>query len=166
MGAGALSKSRSKSIGHNLHQKMMVLDMERERAEGTKSQMTSSMPWSSQSSSKPPALRRRDANNARNYELRMSKSSDSITAAKMMAMRQMQQQGQGRSQGLRINQDMSKSMEKQIDVYTKTRDDIRKILQVPPLLKIASACCQSYKRGPIGFYTRKAALRNIFAFPV
>ena len=166
MGAGALSKSRSKSIGHNLHQKMMVLDMERERAEGTKSQMTSSMPWSSQSSSKPPALRRRDANNARNYELRMSKSSDSITAAKMMAMRQMQQQGQGRSQGLRINQDMSKSMEKQIDVYTKTRDDIRKILQVPPLLKIASACCQSYKRGPIGFYTRKAAIRNIFAFPV
>ena len=139
MGAGALSKSRSKSIGHNLHQKMMVLDMERERAEGTKSQMTSSMPWSSQSS-KPPALRRRDANNARNYELRMSKSSDSITAAKMMAMRQMQmqqQQGQGRSQGLRINQDMSKSMEKQIDVYTKTRDDIRKILQVPLLLKIA-----------------------------
>ena len=136
MGAGALSKSRSKSIGHNLHQKMMVLDMERERAEGTKSQMTSSMPWSSQSS-KPPALRRRDANNARNYELRMSKSSDSITAAKMMAMRQMQQQGQGRSQGLRINQDMSKSMEKQIDVYTKTRDDIRKILQVPQLLKIA-----------------------------
>ena len=136
MGAGALSKSRSKSIGHNLHQKMMVLDMERERAEGTKSQMTSSMPWSSQSS-KPPALRRRDANNARNYELRMSKSSDSITAAKMMAMRQMQQQGQGRSQGLRINQDMSKSMEKQIDVYTKTRDDIRKILQVTPLLKIA-----------------------------
>ena len=133
MGAGALSKSRSKSIGHNLHQKMMVLDMERERAEGTKSQMTSSMPWSTQSS-KPPALRRRDANNARNYELRMSKSSDSITAAKMMAMRQMQQQGQGRSQGLRINQDMSKSMEKQIDVYTKTRDDIRKILQVPQLL--------------------------------
>ena len=133
MGAGALSKSRSKSIGHNLHQKMMVLDMERERAEGTKSQMTSSMPWSSQSS-KPPALRRRDANNARNYELRMSKSSDSITAAKMMAMRQMQQQGQGRSQGLRINQDMSKSMEKQIDVYTKTRDDIRKILQVPQFL--------------------------------
>ena len=41
MNAGALSKARSKSIGHNLHQKMMVLDMERERAEGTKSQMTS-----------------------------------------------------------------------------------------------------------------------------
>ena len=123
MNAGALSKSRSKSIGHNLHQKMMVLDMERERAEGTKSQMTSSMPWSS----KPPALRRRDANNARNYELRMSKSSDSITAAKLLAMKQQQ----GKAQGLRINQDMSKSMEKQIDVYTKTRDDIRKILQVP-----------------------------------
>ena len=136
MNAGALSKSRSKSIGHNLHQKMMVLDMERERAEGTKSQMTSSMPWSS----KPPALRRRDANNARNYELRMSKSSDSITAAKMLAMRQLQQgQGRGAEQGgLRINQDMSKSMEKQIDVYTKTRDDIRKILQVPRSLR--SSC--------------------------
>ena len=57
----------------------------------------------------------------------MSKSSDSITAAKLLAMKQMEQ---GRTQGLRINQDMSKSMEKQIDVYTKTRDDIRKILQV------------------------------------
>ena len=105
---------------------MMVLEMEQERAEGTKSQMTSSMPWSS----KPPALRRRDANNARNYELRMSKSSDSITAAKLLAMKQQQ----GKAQGLRINQDMSKSMEKQIDVYTKTRDDIRKLLQVHPLL--------------------------------
>ena len=63
---------------------------------------------------------------SRNYELRMSKSSDSITAAKLLAMKQQQ----GKAQGLRINQDMSKSMEKQIDVYTKTRDDIRKILQV------------------------------------
>ncbi len=31
---------------------------------------------------------------------------------------------------MRINQDMSKSIEKQIDVYTKTREEIRKILQV------------------------------------
>ena len=67
----------------------------------------------------------------RNYELRMSKSSDSITAAKLLAMKQQQ----GKAQGLRINQDMSKSMEKQIDVYTKTRDDIRKILQVPRSLR-------------------------------
>ena len=88
--------------------------------------MPHSMPWSS----KPPALRRRDAN-ARNYELRMSKSSDSITAAKLLAEARMrQQQGKAPGGGLRINQDMSKSMEKQIDVYTKTRDDIRKILQV------------------------------------
>jgi hypothetical protein len=132
---GFQQKSRSKSIGHSLSQKMIELDMERERAEGTKSQMTSSMPWSS----KPPALRRRD-NNQRNYELRMSKSSDSITAAKLMAEARMNQQQReqsrgfggvgGKAPGLRINQNMSSSMEKQIDVYTKTRDDIRRILQV------------------------------------
>ena len=95
------------------------------------------MPWSS----KPPALRRRDAN-ARNYELRMSKSSDSITAAKLLAEARMRQQQEKAPGGLRINQDMSKSMEKQIDVYTKTRDDIRKILQVTrsfaPVLQLNS----------------------------
>ncbi len=134
---GLQQRSRSKSIGHNLSQRLVELDYERERTEGTKSQMTSNMPWST----KPPALRRRD-NNLRNYELRMSKSSDSITAAKMLAearMRQQQQQpqqrgpaavfGRGGGGGLRINQDMSRSMEKQIDVYTKTREDIRRILQ-------------------------------------
>jgi hypothetical protein len=61
------------------------------------------------------------------YELRMSKSSDSITAAKLLAEARMRNQNSG---GLRINQDMSKSIEKQIDVYTKTRDEIRKLLQV------------------------------------
>ena len=63
---------------------------------------------------------------SKGYELRMSKSSDSFTAAKLLAEARMNQSGGG----LRINKDMSKSIEKQIDVYTKTREEIRKILQV------------------------------------
>ena len=40
--------------------------------------------------------------------------------------------------GLRINQNMSKSIEQQIDVYTKTREEIRKILQVHNVNKLVS----------------------------
>ena len=58
----------------------------------------------------------------------MSKSSDSITAAKMLAEARMN--NEPKHIPLRVNQDMSKSIEKQIDVYTKTREDIRRILQL------------------------------------
>jgi len=40
------------------------------------------------------------------------------------------QNKEAQGHGLRINKDMSKSIEKQIDIYTKTREEIRKILQV------------------------------------
>eukprot|EP00095_Tigriopus_kingsejongensis_P006186 maker-scaffold191_size271209-snap-gene-1.35 protein:Tk06186 transcript:maker-scaffold191_size271209-snap-gene-1.35-mRNA-1 annotation:"s6 family -specific metalloendopeptidase adhesin" len=114
------SKLRSKSIGNNLSQKMLELEEEKERVEATSNQSKTILPWAS-SNSKAPVLRKRDAFR-QGYELRMSKSSDHITAAKMLAEARMQS-----NQGL--NRDMSKSIERQIDVYTKTRDDIRKILQ-------------------------------------
>jgi len=53
----------------------------------------------------------------------MSKSSDSITAAKLLA-----ESRQKEGSNLRINQDMSKSIERQLDVYTKTREEIRNII--------------------------------------
>jgi len=74
----------------------------------------------------PAPIQRRIAMRNKGYELRMSKSSDSITAAKLLAEARMNQAGSG----LRISKDMSKSIEKQIDVYTKTREEIRRILQV------------------------------------
>ena len=68
------------------------------------------------------------------YALRMSKSSDSITAAKLLVEQRMAKETQ---RPLRINQNMSKSIEKQIDVYTKTREDIRRILQLAKTCSVA-----------------------------
>ena len=80
--------------------------------------------------------------NFQGYALRMSKSSDSITAAKLLAEARQNEGsgsgGMGQSRvPLRINQDMSKSIEKQIDVYTKTREDIRRILKVAKSCSVA-----------------------------
>ena len=126
-------RARSKSIGSNLSQKMMELEEDQERVKGSLVQAKSILPWASGEAGPGPVkkaavIRKRDAAMRRDggYELRTSKSSDSITAAKMLAEARMRQ-GQ---RGLRINQDMSKSIEKQIDVYTKTREDIRKILHM------------------------------------
>lgn len=116
------SKLRSKSIGNNLSQKMMELEEEKERIEASSNQNKTILPWAN--SNKAPVLRKRDAIR-KGYELRMSKSSDHITAAKMLAEARMQEN----TGGMKINRDMSKSIERQIDVYTKTKDDIRKILQ-------------------------------------
>jgi len=55
----------------------------------------------------------------------MSKSCDSITAAKMLAKARAENSGHAR-----INQNFSKSIERQIDVYSKTKEDIRKILNL------------------------------------
>ena len=98
------------------------------------------------------------------YQLQMSKSSDSITAAKMLAEARMKgmsgdenqtemtnsakgRQNYHQKKALRINAqnyggvggrgEMSKSIEKQIDVYTKTREDIRRILDVAKKLSVA-----------------------------
>ena len=68
----------------------------------------------------------------------MSKSSDSITAAKLLAEARQNEGSKGQSRvPLRINQDMSKSIEKQIDVYTKTREDIRRILKIAKTCSVA-----------------------------
>ena len=61
------------------------------------------------------------------YALQMSKSSDSITAAKMLAKARAEAENAGR---WRINQNLSKSIEQQIGVYSKTKDEIRKILNL------------------------------------
>jgi len=63
----------------------------------------------------------------RGYALQMSKSSDSITAAKLLAKARAENSYFGQH---RINQNLSKSVERQIDVYTKTKDEIRKILNL------------------------------------
>ena len=88
----------------------------------------------------PAPVQRRIAMRNKGYELRMSKSSDSITAAKLLAEARMNQAGSG----LRINKDMSKSIEKQIDVYTKTREEIRRILQVRRSFRAATYRVMKY----------------------
>jgi hypothetical protein len=73
----------------------------------------------------------------RGYALQMSKSSDSITAAKLLARARAEQRNEtggglafdGRG-GLRINKNFSKSIEQQIDVYSKTREEIQMILML------------------------------------
>jgi len=165
-GSTSYFRERSRSIGHSLSQKLAaVTDGELEEDDMSKK----ILPWasaaaaassdgggSSQKSSNSAVVRKRNfmrQQNTKNqqqqgYQLRMSKSSDSITAAKLLAEARMkensgQQKGSngqqlavmGRSRPLRINQcDMSNSIEKQIDVYTKTREDIRRIL------KLAKSC--------------------------
>merc|ERR1712233_167847 len=62
---------------------------------------------------------------SKGYALQMSKSCDSITAAKMLAKARAENSGHAR-----INQNFSKSIERQIDVYSKTKEDIRKILNL------------------------------------
>ena len=56
----------------------------------------------------------------------MSKSSDSITAAKLLA----QQRAQNSETPLRINSNFSKSIQKQLDVYSKTKEEIQQILSL------------------------------------
>ena len=56
----------------------------------------------------------------------MSKSSDSITAAKLLAKARAESSGNS----LRINSNFSKSIQQQLDVYSKTKDEIRQILNL------------------------------------
>ena len=63
----------------------------------------------------------------------MSKSSDSITAAKLLAKARAENCETGNS--LRINSNFSKSIQKQLDVYSKTKEEIQEILS---LAKIGS----------------------------
>lgn len=121
----ALQQSRSKSIGSNLAMKLqMAAAFEDESSSKT------TLPWAQgQNANKHvnPGIRKHIASrDKQGYALRMSKSSDSITAAKLLA----ESRAREGNANLRINQDMSKSIERQLDVYTKTREDIRKILEV------------------------------------
>ena len=162
-------RERSKSIGHNLGQRITT-DIEDVDYEEDYAPTSSSMlPWANDNnignSTTPAVVRKRNAMRAMGaYQLRMSKSSDSITAAKMLAEARMMEaedsenkNGTGRhhkgrqnyhqQKALRINAqnyggvggrgEMSKSIEKQIDVYTKTREDIRKILDVAKKCSVA-----------------------------
>ena len=83
------------------------------------------LPWAVKS---PPVLRKKDASKNKGYALQMSKSSDSITAAKLLA--KARAENNNAPGGLRINQNYSKSIEKQIDVYSKTKEEIRMILSL------------------------------------
>lgn len=58
----------------------------------------------------------------------MSKSSDSITAAKLLAKARAENQDTGNS--LRINSNFSKSIQRQLDVYSKTKEEIQQILSL------------------------------------
>jgi hypothetical protein len=88
------------------------------------------LPWANDDSMSSrhanPGIRKHLAARERGYKLRMSKSSDSITAAKLLAESRQQEGGSN----LQSNQDMSKSIERQIHVYTTTSEDIKKILDV------------------------------------
>ena len=166
-------RERSKSIGHSLAHKMAtttdVEDVDFEDDDAT----VSSLPWANQSgggkATTPAVVRKRNSMRGGGagmaYQLRMSKSSDSITAAKMLAearMRANEEEMTGprvsgaRSNyhhqpgktlrinaqhyggvGNRVHGEMSKSIEKQIDVYTKTREDIRRILNIAKQCSVA-----------------------------
>ena len=58
----------------------------------------------------------------------MSKSSDSITAAKLLAKARAEANQGGQS--LRINNNFSKSIQRQLDVYSKTKEEIQQILSL------------------------------------
>jgi hypothetical protein len=106
-------RGRSKSIGDALRTRF-VEDQEPDKTEP--------LPWAGRS---PPTIHHRGG--MKGYALQMSKSSDSITAAKMLAKARAENSFHGR---LRINQNFSKSIEQQIDVYSKTKDEIRRILNL------------------------------------
>eukprot|EP00092_Neocalanus_flemingeri_P000850 GFUD01000907.1.p1 GENE.GFUD01000907.1~~GFUD01000907.1.p1 ORF type:complete len:3255 (-),score=789.69 GFUD01000907.1:272-10036(-) len=111
-------RGRSKSIGDALREQFV-------EDQDSKNILKTSLPWTGKS---PSAIRRRDATRNKGYALQTSKSCDSITAAKLLA--KARAENSQMAGGLRINQNFSKSIEQQIDVYSKTKDEIRKILNL------------------------------------
>jgi hypothetical protein len=111
-------RTRSKSIADALRDQFV-------EDQDSKNVVKTAMPWSAKS---PQATRRRDASRNKGYALQMSKSCDSITAAKLLA--KARAENSQMSGGLRINKNFSKSIEQQIDVYSKTKDEIRTILNL------------------------------------
>ena len=111
-------RTRSKSIADALRDQFV-------EDQDSKNVVKTAMPWSTKS---PQASRRKDAGRNKGYALQMSKSCDSITAAKLLA--KARTENSQISGGLRINKNFSKSIEQQIDVYSKTKDEIRTILNL------------------------------------
>jgi len=109
---------RSKSIGNARKDQF-------EEGSGLPQKTKTSLPWAAKS---PANVSQKEPIRNKGYSLQLSKSSDSITAAKLLAKARAQQQNN--NSGLRINQNFSKSMEKQLDVYSKTKEEIRLILSL------------------------------------
>ena len=105
---------RSKSIGNN--RKELFEDAKENK------EATTNLPWAART----PQLKKKTGFKDKNFALQMSKSSDSITAAKLLA--KARSENNANSGGLRINKNFSKSIEQQIDVYSKTKEEIRMIL--------------------------------------
>merc|ERR1719347_252416 len=101
-------RKRSKSIADALRDQFV-------EDQDSKNVVKTAMPWSTKS---PQSIRRKDATRNKGYALQMSKSCDSITAAKLLA--KARAENSAMSGGLRINKNFSKSIEQQIDVYSKT----------------------------------------------
>jgi hypothetical protein len=121
IGFSSYNRGRAKSFGTAL------LEQFEEDQDPVKKVPKTSLPWAGKS---PPVIKRKDMiRNRNNYALQMSKSSDSITAAKLLAKAREENQSSGMG-GLRINQPLSKSIERQIDIYSKTKEDIRQILMM------------------------------------
>ena len=170
-GSGAFGayRERSKSIGNSLAQRISTDIEDVDYDDDSVTTSSSMLPWANDNnigkSSTPAVVRKRNTmRGVGAYQLRMSKSSDSITAAKMLAEARMQEtennqdqdgttrhlkgrQNYHQQKALRINAqnyggaggrgEMSKSIEKQIDVYTKTREDIRRILDAAKKCSVA-----------------------------
>ena len=118
-------QSKSKSIGSNLAMKLQMSVQGDDEVTAKKM-----LPWATDHSKQQrhtnTGIRKHLAQKEKDgYTLRMSKSSDSITAAKLLAESRLKHD---EAQNLKINRNMSKSIERQLDVYSKTREDIRKIL--------------------------------------
>lgn len=114
-------RGRSKSISSKLREQMVESQVKGQEL-NTGGHKTV-LPWTGKS----PPVRRRDAMRTnKGYALQMSKSSDSITAAKLLAKARAESSGDS----LRINSNFSKSIQQQLDVYSKTKDEIRQILNL------------------------------------
>ncbi len=115
---------RSKSIG-NSRKELFEDGVEA----GANKETKTNLPWAGMAAKTPLLKKKPLGGKDKNYALQMSKSSDSITAAKLLAKARSESKAAG-SGGLRINQNFSKSIEQQIDVYSKTKEEIRMILSL------------------------------------
>ena len=90
----------------------------------------------------------------------MSKSSDSITAAKLLA--KARAENYEGSNSLKINSNFSKSIQKQLDVYSKTKEEIQEILSLAKVgsvndrIALFSNMMTTHKQQPVSNPDEKA----------